>query len=96
MRYLVIDGELSGTGIRDKYNGGYISPVDIGLNNTITNWISEWLLRYENAHYNEFADKIIVDELDKEGKKIAITMKNQFPEIDFEYFSAARMKSERI
>ena len=31
MKYLVIDAALSGTGIRDKYEGGYIDPDDLGL-----------------------------------------------------------------
>ena len=36
MKYLVVDGGLSGTGIRDKYDGGYINPADLGLNPEIT------------------------------------------------------------
>jgi hypothetical protein len=32
MKYLVIDAELNGTGIRYLYKGGYIFPENLGLN----------------------------------------------------------------
>ena len=31
MEYIIIDGYFSGTGIRDKYNGGYILPESLNL-----------------------------------------------------------------
>jgi hypothetical protein len=36
MKYLIVDAELSGTGVRDKYLGGYIDPEDLALSAFIT------------------------------------------------------------
>lgn len=94
MRYLVIDAALSGTGIRDKYEGGYLDPEDLGLSLSITQRLNEWLSKYENEHYNGFTDDNIINELDREGKEIALIIKNELSEVKIEYFSDARMTEE--
>lgn len=38
----------------------------------------------------------IIDELDREGKEIALTIKNELSEVKLESFSDARMISEVI
>lgn len=96
MRYLVIDASLSGTGIRDKYDGGYLTPEDLGLNPTTIQQLNTWLSKYENEHYNGFVDNKIIDELDKEGKEIALIIKKELSEVKLEYFSDARMTTEVI
>lgn len=96
MNYLIVDGGLSGTGIRDKYEGGYLSPESLGLNNSLVYQINTWLLKYENEHYNEFNNVNIIDELDKEGNEIARKIKDELIDIKVEYFSAARMTREII
>jgi len=68
MRYIVVDAALSGTGIRDKYEGGYINPEDLGLSLLTTQRLRRWLLKYENEHYNGFTNDSIVNELDQEGR----------------------------
>ena len=94
MKYLVIDAYVSGTGIRDKYEGGYIFPKDLGLNNDIVNQINVWLSKYENEHFNGFVNGDIITELDKEGKEIAEKIKDKLVDIKIEYFSAAKMTRE--
>lgn len=96
MKYLIIDASLSGTGIRDKYEGGYLAPEDLQLSQTTIQCLNIWLLKYENEHYNGFLDNIIIDELDREGKEIAIIIKNELSEVKLEYFSDARMTLEII
>jgi hypothetical protein len=96
MKYLVIDASLSGTGIRDKYEGRYIFPDDLGLSCEIVDRLNQWLPKYENEHYNGFEDETIIDELDREGKEIASIIKNELAEVKLEYFSDARMTIEVV
>lgn len=96
MRYLVIDASLSGTGIRNKYEGGYLSPDDLGLSCETIDRLNQWLPKYENEHYKGFTDDYIIDKLDREGKEIALIIKNELTEVKLEYFSDARMTTEMI
>lgn len=96
MIYLVVDAFLNGTGIRDKYEGGYLDPKDLGLTSNIINRLNRWLSKYADEQYNGFNDNTIIDELDREGKKIALIIKNELPETKLEYFSSARMASEML
>ncbi|OPB88531.1 hypothetical protein BB021_08270 [Elizabethkingia ursingii] len=94
--YLVIDAALNGIGIRNKYEGGYESLEELGISLLTRKKIMEWLLEYENEHYNGFADIDIVNKLDREGREIALMIKNELPESKIEYFSTANMTSEII
>lgn len=95
-KYLTIDGMLSGTGIRDTLEGGYITPESLGLHIETVIKIEKWLEKYEEQHYNGFSNKAINDSLDEEGKIIARIIKEQFPDCKIEYFSDAYMKKEEI
>jgi hypothetical protein len=96
MRYLVIDASLSGTGIRDKYEGGYLAPEDLGLSSNTIQSLNVWLSKYENEHYNGFTNDSIIDELDREGREIALLIRSELSEVKLEYFSDARMTNELI
>jgi 5S rRNA maturation endonuclease (ribonuclease M5) len=96
MRYLVVDALLNGTGIRNKYEGGYLSPEEIGISSDTINQLNGWLSRYEKEHYNGFANSLIVNDLDREGKEIALMIKNELSKVKLEYFSAATMKKTMI
>nr|WP_314499394.1 hypothetical protein [uncultured Chryseobacterium sp.] len=96
MKYLVIDAALSGTGIRDKYEGGYIDPEYLGLSLSAKQRLEQWLSKYENEHYNGFTNDNIINELDQEGKEIALIIKNELSEVKIEYFSDARLTEEMI
>lgn len=96
MKYLVIDASLSGTGIRDKYEGGYLVPKDLGLTYATIQRIKKWLSKYENEHYNGFTNESLINDLDREGKEISFLIKNELSEVKLEYFSDARMTSEII
>lgn len=96
MKYIVIDAGLDGTGIRDKYEGGFIAPQDLGISSDVIQRLNEWLSKYENEHYKGFANDRIINELDQEGKEIALLVKEELSDVKIEYFSDARLTSEMI
>lgn len=96
MRYLIVDAELNGTGIRDKYDSGFILPEKLGLSFETITKLKEWLLSYEVEHFNGFMDNEVVDALDCAGKEIALIIKKELGEVKMEYYSDAKMKSYLI
>lgn len=93
MMYLVVDGYLNGTGIRDKYISGYISPEEISLSDTLTDRIRKWLELYWAQFYKGYPDLSLMAELDLEGIAIASAMREELPpDYKIEYFSDAFMK----
>jgi hypothetical protein len=91
-RHLIIDGMLSGTGIRDAIAGGYVDPNELGLSANLIKRIGKWLLGYENAHYYEFADEAENERLDQEGIEIAKHVREELPNTQLDYFSDAEMR----
>ncbi len=92
MRYLTVDGMLSGTGIRDAVEGGYVDPVELGLSEELKDRIKRWLPRYADAHYTQFEDREIVAELDAEGVAISKQLSDELPQSKIKYFSSAEMR----
>ena len=70
-KYLIVDAVLNGSGIRDYYEGGYINPLELHLSSELVTLLNSWLLRYWDAFYMNYQDKILVDALDVEGINIA-------------------------
>jgi len=91
MQYLIVDGMLSGTGIRDAVEGGYIEHDDLGLSSSLSARISSWLACYEESHYEQFQDSKQVGYLDAEGLKICSLLQSELPDSKISYFSNARM-----
>ena len=91
MRYLTVDGVLSGTGVRDAVAGGYIEPGELGLSPQLRAKIKAWLARYEDAHYRQFQDAKEVANLDAKGIEICREMRGEIPDSKIDYFSSARM-----
>jgi hypothetical protein len=90
--HLIIDGMLSGTGIRDGNAGGYLVPSELGVSHELDSRISGWLRRYENAHYFQFEDASENQRLDSDGIGIARALKAEFPGMKITYFSNAKLK----
>jgi hypothetical protein len=90
-RYLIVDGMLSGTGIRDAVEGGYIDPEQLGISQEIIGDIASWLARYEHAHYFQFADSEEVETLDREGRHLCERLRAELVNSKIEYFSSAKM-----
>jgi hypothetical protein len=95
MRYLVIDGMLNGTGIRDLVDNEYIRPEELELDIALIERIKKWLEKYALAYYENFINNDRIEILDAEGLGITIAIKNALPncKIDY-YYSVAR--AERI
>ena len=91
MKYLIIDGMLHGTGIRDGNTGGYIEPDKLELSKPLIARLGKWLLEYEDEHYNEFSNQKIVAKLDNEGQKISALIKSELIDVKVDYFSNALM-----
>jgi len=96
MRYLIVDGMLGGTGIRDGMNGDYLEPNDIGLSIELSYRLTNWLVEYEDEHYHSFENVIRVHKLDQEGKEIAIAISQEIPDTKIAYYSHAELIKEEL
>ena len=92
MRYLIVDGMLSGTGVRDAIGGGYVVLAELGLSPNFLETITSWLARYETAHYRQFNDPHEVAALDDAGLALCDRLIQELPRSKIGYFSAARME----
>ena len=93
MKYLIIDGYLNGTGIRDKYESGYIALSELNLSAALSERIEMWLQNYWNEFYANYPDKDKVADLDAERVEITRAVAREMPdEYKLEYFSDARMR----
>ncbi len=96
MYYLVIDGMMSGTGIRDKYEGEYLEPDSLNLSEDLIGKLKEWHERYIDEHYAGYESPEKVKELDSQGIHIAQEVKRELEGSKIEYFSDATMTSTLI
>lgn len=96
MKYLTVDGMLSGTGIRDSVEGGYIDLQKLGLPVTLVERIEKWVRRYEEAHYAGFDDDGETELLDQEGIALSSLLQQSLPQAKVEYFSHARGTKLRL
>lgn len=96
MRYLMIDADLNGTGIRNHYNGGYLVPEKLNLRPDTIRRLTEWRLKYEQDHYKSCLNPVNVNKLDSEGKEIARLIGAELDEAKIEYFSAAKITREIV
>ena len=91
-RYLVVDGNLSGTGVRDAVEGGYLTPSAIGISDGLGDEISAWQKRYELAHFRSYIDSAEVDKLDAEGLALRQKLSVELAQAKVQYFSSAKMR----
>jgi hypothetical protein len=49
------------------------------------------VVKVANEHYKGYTDDFLVEELDNEGKEIAIQIKSELTDAKLEYFSDAKM-----
>lgn len=96
MRCLIVDGYLNGTGIRDKYNGGYVDLDDLRLSQSLVSRIKNWLLRYWDEFYNQYDNEEKIRVLDDEGLTIAYCLQKELLEAEVEYFSDAKMMTIKV
>jgi len=92
MRYLLVDGMLSGTGVRDAIGGEYVDLAELGLLPNVVQLITGWLTRYQAAHCRQFDDPREVQTLDEIGLELCGRLAQELPGSKIGYFSAARME----
>lgn len=95
-RHLIVDGMLNGTGIRDRYEGGYIEPGSLGLSSTLIEKLRKWHKQYEEEHYNGYNNKALIQKLDKEGVDLSNAIKEELKECKISYFSDANLSKHEI
>lgn len=95
-RYLIVDGLVNETGIRDEYEGEYLDPNVLGLSKEIQGRLEEWLKEYGKMHVSGYTDDNIIELLDSEGVSIAMAIANELPESKISYYSDARLTKQRI
>lgn len=96
MQYLIVDGMLSGTGVRDAVEGGYVSLSSLALSESLKEDLNLWLKEYENEHYSSYSDSSRIIELDEQGLRLAKQLKAELNECKIGYYSAALNKSMLI
>lgn len=96
MRYLTVDGMMSGTGVRDSVAGGYVRLSDLGLSPPLASRISEWVRAYTEAHLDGYRDGKRVAILDDEGLKICAAIRDEVPASKVEYYSDALMRRQLV
>lgn len=94
--YIKVDGMMSGTGIRDSVNGGYINPAELGLSQALIARLNTWLEQYIDAHCSDYADEAVCRALDKEGLLIAQNVREELPTAKVGYFSDWLAKNVEI
>ncbi|QNA89132.1 hypothetical protein G4G28_12785 [Massilia sp. Dwa41.01b] len=93
MRYLIVDGMFSGTGVRDPMRGEYVELGELGLSPDVVEAIASWLARYETAHYRQFNDPREVEALDAIGLALCERLAQELQGDKVGYFSDARTKT---
>ena len=89
---LVVDGMLSGTGIRLKYAGGFIKLDQLPISTDLKKDISTWVLRYQNEHFENFQRVDVNAQLDNHGLKIVENLRETLGTNSVVYFSNAYMR----
>ncbi len=89
MKYLIVDAELGGSGVRSKYESEFIDLNQLGISDLLIQKICIWLIKYELEHYSGFEDRDIIDILDSEGQQIALMIQNELADSKVEYYSDA-------
>ena len=92
VRYLIVDGNLSGTGVRDAVEGGWLTAPELGISERLVDEISEWQKRYEMAHFRTYTDLNEVDKLDTDGLVLHQKLAEELSQAKVQYFSSARMQ----
>ena len=77
---------LSGTGVRDAVEGGYVAPAGLGLSSGLQANIADWQRAYEDAQVNGFIDEDVVA-LDHKGRELVTLIRAERPDLRIGYYS---------
>lgn len=83
---LLVDGMMSGSGVRDAINGGYIKLPSLGLSANLVKDITSWQAKCAQCHIDGFPEEI-VESLDQEGCKLTHRIRSELPTKSVGYYS---------
>jgi hypothetical protein len=83
---------LSGTGVRDEIEGGYIDLQSLAISSSLQDDFTQWLEAYADAHYKQYADHDEVLRLDSAGLDLAARLQSEVPEAQVGYYSDGEMR----
>lgn len=83
---LLIDGMMSGTGIRDAVSGGYLELDELGLSDRIVRDIRDWQANYRTAHFEGHPPERVTA-LDEAGLALMARVQTELPDREVGYFS---------
>ena len=83
---LLIDGMMSGTGVRDAVNGGYLELGELGLSDRIVRDIRDWQADYRTAHIEGHPPEKVAA-LDKAGLALMARLQTELPDKKIGYYS---------
>ncbi|MBK9722649.1 MAG: hypothetical protein IPO78_13700 [Saprospiraceae bacterium] len=92
-RYLILDGEIGGTGLRDQFEG-FIQIDDVPISSLLKLEIILWLENYHKNFYNKIKIEIeVIPELDFKGIEIMNKIQNELGhEYKIRYYSDIKCK----
>lgn len=91
-RYLIVDGMVSGTGIRNLNEEiQYIKPESLGISSELIEKLNTWHSKYKEQFYQNYADENVVCALDLEGIEISKAILNELKNCKLSYFSDAKL-----
>jgi len=69
MKYIVLDGVYSGTGVWDKYLREYLNPFELKISHELQEAIRNWAEKYKTDLFEGFPDtqSSVFHALDEEG-----------------------------
>lgn len=90
-RALLVDGMLSGTGIRDPLNGGFIDLAELELSPSFVEALDAWVADCAKAHFQGHKPDVI-SALDQRGMALAIRLAEERAGDDVGYYSDGLLK----
>lgn len=88
---LLVDGMMSGTGIRDAINGGYVELADLNLSESLAREIRDWQSDCRTVHIEGHpSDRVSV--LDEEGLSLMARVQAELPNKSVGYYSDGLLK----
>lgn len=92
MKYLTIDEMMSGTGVRDSVEGGYLSLDTLSLSDDLIHDPREWLDEYRKQHISGYSDVFIINDFDSIEISLAVELKKQVIDAEVDYYSDEKQK----
>lgn len=88
MQYIILDGYISGTGVRDNSTSDYLDLSELNIDANIISQIEVWKQKYYNAiigNKRKMLPSFFID-LDKEAIEISRRIVKEYPDYKIDYY----------